>query len=78
MAESKYSATNMLREDYEPFKKYCNEHNIVIKQALAEATNMWLDSKTSQHEYWFGEDCVMVDVTDIPDDERLRLSLAPF
>jgi hypothetical protein len=45
MAESKYAVTNMMREDYEPFKKYCNDHDIVIKQALAEATKMWLDSK---------------------------------
>lgn len=45
MAEPKYAVTNMMREDYEPFKKYCNDHDIVIKQALAEATKMWLDSK---------------------------------
>lgn len=45
MAESKYAVTNMLREDYEPFKKYCNDHDILIRQALAEATKMWLDSK---------------------------------
>jgi hypothetical protein len=38
----------MLREDYEPFKKYCNENDVVIKQALAEATKMWLDKKQKQ------------------------------
>jgi len=42
MAEPKYAVTNMLRTDYEPFKKYCNDHDITIKQALAEATKMWL------------------------------------
>lgn len=71
MAEPKYAVTNMMREDYEPFKKYCNDHDIVIKQALAEATKMWLEAKAKQRrgEYWFGQDGLMVDVTDMPDDE---------
>ena len=48
MAESKYAVTNMMREDYEPFKKYCNEHDILIKQALAEAIQLWLAKKQEQ------------------------------
>ena len=77
MAEHKYAVTNMLREDYEPFKKYCNEHDITIKQALAEATKMWLASK-SNTEYWFDEKGAPVDVSDTPENERERLNLVPF
>jgi hypothetical protein len=46
MASDKYAVTNMMREDYIPFKKYCNDHDIVIKDALAEATKMWLAEQT--------------------------------
>jgi hypothetical protein len=48
MASSKYTVTNMLKEDYEPLRKYCNEHDIIIKQALAEAIRLWLDKKQEQ------------------------------
>jgi hypothetical protein len=48
MAESKYTTINMLKEDYEPFRKYCNDHDIIIKQALAEAMKLWLDKKQEQ------------------------------
>jgi hypothetical protein len=48
MASSKYAVTNMLKKDYEPFQKYCNEHDIIIKDALAEAIQLWLDKKQEQ------------------------------
>jgi hypothetical protein len=50
MAESKYAVTNMLRKDYEPFRKYCKNNDILIVRALAEATKMWLDKKLKQEQ----------------------------
>lgn len=45
MTELKYAVTNMLRKDYEPLRSFCIKHNILVKDALAEATKMWLDKK---------------------------------
>lgn len=47
---SKYATLNIAAEDYEAVRKYCHEHNIVIKDAFSEAAKLWLAAKEKEKE----------------------------
>jgi len=36
---------NLLKKDYEPFKRYCHDHDLVIKDELAKALHDYLKNK---------------------------------